>query len=299
MTEDINFEKLFIEKPIEALDLILRGALSGIYLVKKNTKVPDWLDYSNLLIDKFAIHSASYFHLSKGIIEHKKSGETVKMNGYDLFTVNTTIRAIIETYITFNHIFIEPKSIDEKEFRFLLWKLDGLFQKENYDIENSDYKDVKVMKKKNKEDIDETINKIQKNKFHNTLSDIQIRKILNLNKKRVNWRFLIIEDEVKILKISELVKHVCKIRAFTNTYKYSSIHTHSNFPAIEEFKTIRGKKVFEKSSDIMTIVAIYTTCLIISDICEIDSKAKRTLYLYPESIKNFIIGMSNTIKNNL
>src|SRR5690606_19585376 len=106
--------------PLELYDVIVRGPFSEIYQARKLTKLNEWTEFSTLLLDKFAIHSMSFYHLSSGIVEHKKSGEKIKMRGYDLFTVNTTFRALIETYITFNNIYIEPKTDEETEFRFLL-----------------------------------------------------------------------------------------------------------------------------------------------------------------------------------
>lgn len=88
-----------------------------------------------MLIDKFAIHSASFFHLSKGIIEHRKSGEQLKMSGYDIFTVNAIFRTIMETYATFQNNFIEPSSIEEKKNHFLLWKIDGLTEKSRFNVD--------------------------------------------------------------------------------------------------------------------------------------------------------------------
>ncbi len=121
-------ESYLYNHSLELYEVLLLGPLSDVYTARKErTQLNGWEEYSNLLIDKFAIHSSTFFHLSAGIIEHKKSGETKKMNGYDLFTVNTTIRAIIETYSVFNHVFVEPTNAEEKHFRFLLWKLDGLF----------------------------------------------------------------------------------------------------------------------------------------------------------------------------
>lgn len=116
-------ENIFKEKPLDLYDYILRGPFCDIYTEFKKTHKDDCRNYSSLLIDKFAIHSASFFHLSKGIIEHQKSGEQLKMSGYDIFTVNAIFRTIMETYATFHNIFVEPSNIEEKKFRFLLCKL--------------------------------------------------------------------------------------------------------------------------------------------------------------------------------
>lgn len=101
-------QRIFWENPLILYDYLLRETLLKVYTTKIQTEnVITWKDYSNLLIDKFAIHSASFFHLSSGIIEQKRSGEQVKMMGYDLFSVYTVFRAIMETYATFNHLFVE------------------------------------------------------------------------------------------------------------------------------------------------------------------------------------------------
>lgn len=63
-------ENIFKEKPLDLYDYILRGPFCDIYTEFKKTHKDDCRNYSSLLIDKFAIHSASFFHLSKGMRFH-------------------------------------------------------------------------------------------------------------------------------------------------------------------------------------------------------------------------------------
>ncbi|HVX01146.1 MAG TPA: hypothetical protein VHA52_12045, partial [Candidatus Babeliaceae bacterium] len=119
--------------PEDFYEKLLLGPLTSVYSAKKLSVCSDWMNFSNLLIDKFAIHSLSFYHLLQGIVE-RKSDNTVKMGkGYDLFSINALFRVMMETYITFNWIFVAPQTSDEKEFRFLLWKLDGLFEKRKFE----------------------------------------------------------------------------------------------------------------------------------------------------------------------
>ncbi|MBB6004365.1 hypothetical protein HNP25_003028 [Arcicella rosea] len=76
-------------------EYLLLGPLTAVYSAKRKNETNVVKEFSNLLIDKFAIHSSSFFHLSKGIIELKKSNEKVKMRAFDLFTVNSTLRTMI------------------------------------------------------------------------------------------------------------------------------------------------------------------------------------------------------------
>ncbi|WP_010136753.1 DUF5677 domain-containing protein [Ochrovirga pacifica] len=289
-------EQVLYDNPLEFYEYLLLGPLTMTYYPLSSEEIPVWQEYSNLLIDKFAIHSSSFFHLSKGIIERKKSGEVIKQRGYDLFTVNSTIRAIIETYSAFNHIFVEPKTSDEKKFRFLLWKLDGLFQKQKLEIYEDDFEGAKEILDSYKLEISKTINEIETSNYKNTLSDSELLKIYNLSKKRISWRFLVVENKVRPLKIIELVKHTCKQRAFVNVYKDSSIHLHSNYPSLEYFKGFRGKVITKEFTDPLVRLAIYLTSLMIHDICFISNESKKKFELLPVEIKDFISGISKSIK---
>lgn len=283
--------------PLELYDVIVRGPFSEIYQARKLTEVNEWMKFSTLLLDKFAIHSMSFYHLSKGIVEHKKSGEQIKMRGYDLFTVNTTFRALIETYITFHNIFIEPKTEKETKFRFLLWKLDGLYQKQKYDIEYKDFKRAKEILNRDTELIEEVKTQIVELEFYTDFNSDEILKVYNPVRKNSNWRFLIKGEKIKPQKIIDLVKHVCKQRAFVNMYKYTSIHSHSNFPAIAEFKDTRGKPILDKYTDPIVNVATNMTCLLIMDMCETDENAKKEFNTFTKAIRDYIQGIVTAINN--
>jgi len=291
-------EEFLYNSPLVFYEFLLLNTMTEIYVERKKTSNPDWMEYSNLLIDKFAIHSSTFFHLSKGIIVHKKSGEQVKMKGYDLFTVHTTFRAILETYITYNHIFVEPISNSEKELKFLLWKLDGYYQKQKFEIYTTDFDGAESILNQNQKDIESLVNRIEVHPFLSTIKKGQESKIFNPTKKKANWKFTFRNNNLKLLKIIELVKHCCKERAFINIYKYASIHTHSNYPAIEDFRKTRGIPISNEKTDSLTRLAIYLTCLMIYDIASIDSNAQKKLDSFPLPLKSFINGMSVSIKSD-
>jgi hypothetical protein len=287
----------FEENLIDFYEYLLLGPLTIIYSAKKKTKTTELKEFSNLLIDKFAIHSSSFIHLSKGIIELKKSGEKVKMTGYELFTVNSTFRTIMESYATFNNIFVEPKTIAEEKFRFLLWKIDGLFDKEKFDISETDFVGAKEILENDKLILSETIKKLENCEFYSLLNKSQLDKIYKLDKKRVNWRFKV-DDNMTIipLTITDLIKHTCKTKAFINNYRYTSTHTHTNYLAIEHFKQTRGIPISDEYANPITKLAIYITCLIICDICKIDQNASEELKTLPQEVTNYITGIYNAIK---
>lgn len=281
--------------PLIFYEFLLLNPLKEIYMARKKSSIPVWEQYSNLLIDKFAIHSSTFYHLSEGIIEHKKSGEKVKVSGYDLFTVNTVFRAIMETYATFNHIFVEPKTEEEKEFRFLLWKLDGYYQIKKYKINVSDFEGAEKVLEDNEKIITSTIEQIHNTSFIKTLKKEQVSKIFNPDNKSCKWRFLIKNGNIKGMQIIDLIEHTFRTRAFINAYKHSSVHIHSNYPAIDDFRQKRGKTISKQYTDPFTRLAVYLTCLMIYDICNIDANANKVLQSYTPELKNFIEGMSKSI----
>lgn len=294
----MDIQKLLYQNPLTFYEYILLGPLTHVYYGKKATNVPNWMNYSNLLIDKFAIHSSSFFHLSEGIIEHKGSTDKIKIKGYDLFTVNSLFRVMIETYITFNHIFVEPKTDEEKQFRFYLWKIDGLFEKKKFKIDYENLPELKIVEEKDKKELSEMLDLIKLNPFYNSLNTIELLKIYDPERRKSLWKFSITENyKVRPLKIIELVEQICKTDAFINTYKYTSVHTHSGFISIEHFEKTRSKPISEEYTDPLTRLAIYLTALIIEDICKIDKNAGTQFLSLPEFFRDFITGINKSIRN--
>ncbi|QBZ98874.1 DUF5677 domain-containing protein [Flavobacterium sangjuense] len=292
---DIN--ELLYHNPLTFYEHILLGPLTHVYYGKKQTNVPSWMNYSNLLIDKFAIHSSSFFHLSEGIIEHKGSTDKIKIKGYDLFTVNSVFRVMIETYITFNHIFVESKSEYEKQFRFYLWKIDGLFEKKKFKIDYESLPELKPVQEKDKQELSEMLELVKKNPFYNSLEPSELAKIYDPEKRKSLWKFAIAENnKIRPLKIIELVEQICKTDAFINAYKYSSVHSHSGFISIEHFEKTRSKPISDKYTDPLTRLAIYLTALIIEDICIIDENARIQFLSLPAFFQDFITGINKSIR---
>jgi hypothetical protein len=292
----MEIEEILYSDPLNFYEYFLLGPFSNIYSAKKKTNLTDWLNYSNLLIEKFAIHSSSFFHLSQGIIEHKSSTEKVKVTGYDLFTVNSVFRVMIETYITYNHIFVEPKTTEEKQFRFYLWKIDGFFE-QNKAIIDLKNEDLKRQKEFNDKKLEKVLDEIKQNSFYQSLQPSELIKIFNPEKKKSLWKFTISESHrIRPLKIIELIEHVCRISGFLNAYKYSSIHSHSNFISLEHFEQTRGKKISNEATDPLTRIAIYLTALLLEDICKTDENAKFEFSLLPNKLIDFINGINKSIR---
>jgi len=284
------------ENLLDFYEYLLLGPMMSVYKGRTETKLEGFLNYSNLIIDKFAIHSSSFFHLSKGIIETKQSTKELPQRGYDLFTVNALFRILMENYATFNHLFVEPQTYEEQKFRFLLWKIDGLVDKQKMDIGGDDFDGADTILKRDEQLLATTIKEFENCEFHKNLDPKELEKIYKPDKRRYSWRFLILANKITPLKITDLVRHTCKTRGFMNMYRYTSIHTHTNYLAVEHFEQTRSKPMSEDYTEPITRIAIYLTAMLIHDICKIDQNAKSEFDKLPAGVREYIDGISGAIK---
>jgi hypothetical protein len=283
------------DDPLKKYELLLFN-LARIYSTRKLTSRTDWTLYSDLLIEKFAIQSSTLYHLIYGFIESKDSTPDQRKFGFDVFTINSLLRVLIETYITFNHIFIYPTSQSEKEFRFLLWELDSLISKQKFKIEKSDFDLAESIIENDRKKIDNLFNDIPNHPFVDIIGRKQLISILDSKKKKARWRFTIEEGIIIQLKIIDLVELCCPKRAFSNIYKYASMHTHSGFVSIDQFQQIRGKIIPNDYVDSYLDIAIILTMFIIKDICTIDRNALKEFERFPKQDIFEINGIDKTFR---
>jgi len=297
LTRNVKMLEEIEKYPLETYQVYLLTHLTNIYIARKKSVRTDWTRHSDLLIDKFAIHSSTLFHLVNGIIEHKSSDSNTRKVSFDLFSINALIRVLIETYITFNHIFVYPKSEDEKNFRFLLWQLDGLLEQKKFKVDTTDFEEAGSMLNNNQEKIDDLFNQIVSTNFFKTLPTTQSIKIINTEKRKVNWKFNLSSNlNISPLKIIELVELTCVSRTFINLYKYTSTHTHSGFVSIQHFEKMRGKVVSDNYVNPLVIQAIILTMFLIKDICFIDTNAQDVFLTFADKDKQNIIGINKAFR---
>ncbi len=272
--------------------------MTEIYSARKDVGYHGWMNFSNLLIDKFAIHSLSFFHISQGIVERKMDNTTKIAMGYDLFSVNALFRAMMETYIAFNWIFVAPALKEEKEFRFLLWKLDGLFEKRKFEIsEEIKIEAAKVLALDDEEKA-ATIIQIEQNLFYLSLNVLERAKVFDPGRHKAIWRY---EQQpglkLRQLKITELVQMTTRTEAFLNLYRYASMYTHANYISVDKFQQIRGKSVHDEYAQPLLRQAILLTTLVIDDMCRTDHNAARKFAEQDFFVQRFILQMSSYIRS--
>lgn len=282
--------------PIEFYEFMILEPMSIVYSGIDKSKLDEIDTYATMLIDKFAIHSSSYFHLSKGLFKPKPINEKYKSYAYDLFSTNSIFRTIMETYSTFNNIFIEPSSYSEKHFRFCLWKLDGLNEKLKFNFKITDFDDAQRIIEQDKKELNKLICEFEQLEFFKNLVEKERNKIYSCENKKFNWRFLVRDEKIVPLTITSLIEHTCPSRGFINTYRFTSTHAHSTYLAIKHFEKYRGRNLSDEYVNAPLNLAIFITCMMIYDMKLFNGGAESEFNKLDKTLQDYIIGMTNGIK---
>ena len=196
--------RILIQSLIDILDSV------GTVDVKKKHRI-----YISTFIRKIVYHSLSLHHLSKGSILNTKQKDVIIIDASTCFIVT---RALIETYITFNHMYIQPKTEEEQFFRFKLWEISGFIPRQTLNpLHGTTYKDEE------KATIDKLKIALESDPFYETLSRDQ--------KKRLDKYGL-----PRILGWKELIKECGFDDKIVNGYSHFSQYTHSDYFAMQQVK---------------------------------------------------------------
>ncbi|MBK7132260.1 MAG: hypothetical protein IPH69_05360 [Bacteroidales bacterium] len=121
-----KFKVVDIEKEIESISKIIDSLITVQQsVVDAKPKLDDWKSYLDSLTTKFILHSSSIVTLAKGTyIKSEFLKKEIKL--LDTPTMLVIIRAQLECFLMFHFIYVDPKTDQEKEFRYWNWKYDNL-----------------------------------------------------------------------------------------------------------------------------------------------------------------------------
>jgi len=200
----------------------------------------EWILDAEGLALKFCAHVASAIYLSQGTSIPKMSFGHI--NFFDSASINVVSRAAFETFLIFHHIFIQPTSIEERDFRYISWVLSGLIERQNFPILSQ--KGKKQIENE-KEIIDSCIDRLKTNQHFEALSYKQKRAII----EKGNWRFSSWSD------LS--VEAGLDVTHGTSFYKYLCGYAHSsNLSALQIRDAHSGHIQRELSASAMSLIMI-------------------------------------------
>ncbi len=217
-------------------------------------KTEYWKQYLEIQLVKFSFHSSTLAYLIDGTpISVPNSNKTTKYP--DIGSIYLIGRALIENYLMFYYLNIQPQTFDEGEFRYLLYELGGLNQRQGYKL-SIRVNDPKIIKEK--KDIDIIISKIKLNKFFLSLPKQKQNQLLaDKPAKMIGWE--------KLIETSHLDTDF-----FLTTWKLYSNYSHS-----EMIGSIQIKEYVTKPTELNTTLntaltfANMLTCIAIIDLVKL------------------------------
>jgi hypothetical protein len=225
-----NFMADLVEN-IEDLELLIdHFILVGNSLKGKKRPCEERFRFVEPLSKKAISHIVSALTLYKGTKIQLSDSSYVEF--VDFSSIAVVTRAAIETYLTFNQIYIEPRTKEEKDFRFLSWDLAGFIERERFSEISEKAKKCKNDEKKLKE---MSINNLKKNMIYDKLSLEDKKRILS-----GNWRLN--QSWTDLAKKANIDG-----KFFSDIYSYLCSYSHSgrlSILQIEQVKEIINEKSF-------------------------------------------------------
>lgn len=216
----------------------LCNSKAGMTLTDENK----WYLDAESMIAKLFNHLATISYLSKGT-HFNFSPKSPTQHFVDHSSMSVIIRVAIETYLTFYYLFVDECQKEEKEFRYHMWTLGGLYNRQQY---------VKLSEDTTRKQVDESIDvrnlmeKISRNSMF-----IKLSKGLQKKALKGEWKL-----EKKWPNLAEIAGF--DISVFKTLYNYLSSYSHTDSLCILQIKQAVDvndqKKLTEMTKNVSLVI---------------------------------------------
>lgn len=224
---NVEYSKVVLKKIRTLLQLI--NSLHG-----QKVEIQPWLVWSEPLIQKLSFHSVNIVRLFEGTELPLQDDKGVFFKVLDKPSIIALLRVATENFLTFDYIYFNADSDEEKKFRLSVWRYCGIKQRVEFDLANE------AAKKKQIEEmrlLGELKNEIIHSTCYQKFNPKQQKVILDGRKARLfnSW--------IDLIKMSGL-----RVRLFKNMYGYKSNYSHSEFISVLQVHS--GNYVFNPKADL-------------------------------------------------
>lgn len=214
---------------------------------------------------KFCFHSASVFYLSHGtIIKDFPSGE---IDFVDLPSISVVARSAFEAFLTFQHVFVAPKTNQMRNFRYWAWLLSGLCERRKFPATTPEHR-------KKKEIEEEQIRELHK-KLHSNPEFMCLSKKWRDNIKKGRWRLSSWKEMAQEAGLDEL--HASVI------YAYLCGYAHSDSLSVLQIHGAKSREQQERLSRIAVQNTMVATANMVFLYCDIFPDGGNALVKNPEA----------------
>lgn len=240
-----------------------------------------WRQYLEVLIVKFTLHSASLSHIIKGTPLNKENKQIIYP---DLGSIYLLARAQIESYLMFYYLNIQPKSNSEGQFRFFIYELSGLQQRQDFPSSEK-YSQKKLDEK---EQIKDLIEKIKSNDYFKNLSAKEQAKFISkkVSARLTGWESLIKDSHLK----SDIFVHLWKL--------YSNYAHSEMISAIQIRDYVKNYDQMNQTIYMVVKQSLMLVCVSIFDIKNAFKSSEFVLNTYSSDLLTKIEMWNNIAKKN-
>ena len=195
-------------------------------LTESKAKMADWEIYSETLTIKFILHANSLYQLYQAP-EFDSKQLNRKLKFLDISSILVLTRTLLECFLMFCHIYINPANKEEQEFRFMIWAYSSLVDRKK----NRKARQVlsqEFLEKEEKE-LEDYKTRLTSNKLFQELSKKQQNTILTKGQAKLfkDWRTII--DETNLADRSRWKELYSYLSGFSHSEGLSAAKIRHNF----------------------------------------------------------------------
>ena len=230
------------------------------------------------LLNTFKISTLKSISIMNSAQNFKYECDYANLTMTDPFSTWCLVRAQFESYCNFNNICIQQNSEEEKELKYLAWKMAGLKNRQIFSANTEEHIDKKEAERL---EIEEIKSKIASNSLFSTLTGGS-NTILNVNKNK--WQIVINSNSATTVGWQDLLENSgVNFSGFSKFYTYLSILNHPTYISSIQFKDIyyasnNNEEVTRLALDCSNIIM----SLFIMDLCNYSEKFKNYFDTLPE-----------------
>lgn len=128
------------------------------------------------ILDAEGLAAKCFFHASSFLYLLRSTNvPELGISFFDPASMNVVARAALESFLVFHYVFVEPDTEEDKDFRYLSWKLADLKERQKYEAMSPQ---GKVKQEQEQKAIEEIIKKISTNQYYTQIKSKHQRDIL-------------------------------------------------------------------------------------------------------------------------
>jgi len=154
------------------------------------------------LTNKLLEHAVTALYLSRGT---KQSLPSFEFNFFDSASIDVLTRAVFEAFLTFHYVFYEPKTKEERDYRYWCYKAAGIAERQNARVSTEEHRQKQAAEKK---ELDEVREKLKLSAMFQGLTSKQKRQILKGKWRLKPWRELAVDAGLSETLASDTYRHL-------------------------------------------------------------------------------------------